>query len=62
MQLFVIMSNDFPAGVMDDEAAAQALVDARNRAEASAEKTGSTLGRSRVFWRAYAFELNRVRP
>jgi hypothetical protein len=54
--LYVIMGNDFPAGVMDDEAAAERLCadrnalndDRRNRRQLS------------IYWRVYPYTLNQV--
>lgn len=64
MKLSVIMANDFPAGVMDDEAAAEALVKERNEAEKIRTSKPGYLSRegggSRVFWHCYPFTLNEV--
>lgn len=50
MKVFVIMTNDYPAGVMSDEEAAEALC-AKHNADERARGP-------RVFWRAYDFELD----
>lgn len=61
MKLFVIMANDFPEGVMDDEAKAEELVKARNDADkiACGEASRQQI-RGRIYWRSYPFELNKV--
>lgn len=65
-QLWVIMGNDFPAGVMDDEAAAETLCRQRMDAQKAAliEQHGPS-GKHwapRVYWRAYPFDLNAIEP
>ena len=63
-RLFVIMGNDYPAGVMDDEAAAEALCKARmdaQRAELIAQHGESGKHYSpRIYWRVYPFDLNAI--
>lgn len=56
-RLFVIMGNDFPAGVRDDEAAAEALCKERNDAERSLR---AAYEMPRIYWRVYPFDLNAV--
>lgn len=57
MQLYVIMGNDFPAGVMDDPHDADALCKARMAAQREGLKPWES---PRVYWRFYAFVLNAV--
>lgn len=59
MRLFVIMSNDYPAGVMDDETKAEALVTSRNEADKNMPEVKKHQ-RGRIYWRSYPFELNAV--
>lgn len=63
-RLFVIMGNDFPAGVMDDEAAAEALCKARMDAQRAKliEEHGPS-GKHwppPIYWRVYLFVLNAI--
>ena len=52
MKLYVIMTNDYPAAVFDDEAAAERYCDAKMKEQqARASRTG-------ISWRCYGFELN----
>lgn len=51
--VFVIMSNDFPAGVMTDEDEADELVSEQN------DLDKSEFPMRRVFWRSYKFQLDR---
>ncbi len=60
MKVFVIMSNDFPAGVLDDEKKAEAFVKAKNAAEDDI-KFRDRINKGlpgRIYWRSYGFELN----
>jgi len=58
VKLFVIMSNDFPAGVMDDGAKAEAFCRTKN----AADKNRTTLeGRSRIYWVSYEFTLGLIK-
>lgn len=57
MKLYVIMTNDFPTGVMDDGEKAKELVRVRNEAD---KVRAETQRQTRVYWNAYEFELNQV--
>lgn len=57
---FVIMANDFPEGVMDDEVAAEAIVKARNEADKANEPEKRRMGQGRIYSRSYPFTLNEV--
>jgi len=63
-RLFVIMGNDFPAGVMDDGAAAEALCKARMAAQRAAliaqhGESGKHWSLP-IYWRVYPFALNAI--
>lgn len=53
MQVFVIMTNDYPAGVVSSQEAADELCNKHNFDEKEQAR--------RVFWRAYDFELDNTR-
>lgn len=55
MRVFVVMSNDFPAGVMDDEAKAEAFCKAKMLEQKRCLKMHMA---PRIYWRVYPFELN----
>lgn len=57
MKLYVIMGNDFPSGVMDDEAKAAAFC--TNRMDAQRDPQHPHVS-PRIYWRYYEFELNKV--
>ena len=59
MKLYVIMGNDYPAGVMDNETAADALCQSRMDEQKKGLKPYEM---PRIFWRAYAFDLNELEP
>lgn len=62
MKVFVIMGNDFPAAVVANQAAADALIAKREKEEREelirhhGEKLGKLYG-PRIHWRSYEFEL-----
>ena len=63
-RLFVIMGNDFPAGVMDDEQKADALCKARMDAQRAElirlhDESGKHWSPP-IYWRAYPFDLNAI--
>lgn len=63
--VYVIMGNDFPDGVVDDEAAAQAICKERMEAQRAqlVKEHGEGKGAlysPRIYWRAHAFELNAI--
>ena len=58
-EVWVIMSNDFPVGVFNNETDAEALCKANNAADkARAERDGPT---ARVYWKAHKFTLGEVK-
>lgn len=52
-EVFIIMSNDYPAGALTDEAQAEAVVDRFNREQ----KQKAGVHGQRVYWRYYAFDI-----
>jgi len=56
MKMFVIMANDFPEAVFDDENKAKAFVVAMN---ASDRRRCESLHATRIYWKCYEFELNK---
>ena len=57
MKVYVIMSNDYPAGVMDNEVSAEALVETRNETDKNSVEVKNHQ-RGRIYWRCYEFEMN----
>lgn len=59
MKVWVIMGNDFPAGVKSTEAEAEAFCRVRGEMNASRLKNG----RGMIYWRCYEFEVDEeIRP
>lgn len=56
MIVYVVMGNDYPHSVYKTEAAAYKFVAEANAQEKTGEQTRS-LGRMRIFWRAFSFSL-----
>ena len=57
MNVYIIMGNDFPAGVVDSEELADEIV-AKLRAQSKAETEGTRL--PSINWRHYDFKLNAI--
>jgi hypothetical protein len=57
MRVFVIMGNDFPAGVMQAREDAEKLCAEKNTADAIAADRDR---RGRIYWRYYPFKLNKA--
>jgi hypothetical protein len=55
MKVHVVMGNDYPAAVFDDDKKAAAFVD---KMKVTPENI-SKFGHPRIHWRAYEFELNK---
>lgn len=55
MQVYVVMSNDFPDSVFSTEAAAKAYVNRKNDAPENRLPSG---GGPRIYWRSYEFDLD----
>lgn len=54
MKVHVVMGNDYPAAVFDDDKLAAAFIE---KMDGPSNKT--KFGHSRIHWRAYEFELNK---
>lgn len=53
MKVFVVMGNDFPAAVFDNEETAEAYVDFIKSEDRPIKPS------RRIHWRVYAFDLNK---
>ena len=57
--VYVIMGNDYPAGVMDDKDAAEKLCEARMQRQK--DSMAKNQYAPRIYWRTYPFELNAIK-
>lgn len=58
MKLFVIMSNDFPAGVIDNGEQAKAFCQTKNEAD---KEQRTRQMRSPIYWKSYEFDLGVIK-
>lgn len=59
MQVWVVMSNDYPDAVFSNEAAAQAYCWQKTKENEKDMVTGNS---RKIYWRAYDFVLNKHVP
>lgn len=58
MKVYVIMSNDYPDRVFANEADAEAFCAEKK----SADENKNLLGRWRIYWRVYSFDVIETPP